>query len=156
MKKGLFAIFLMVLVISCTTRDICDENNQSELVARFKVDLGETASDTVLTGVSVYGVRGGEVFSLLYDSVTASRIVLPLDPSQASSTFIIDFSGRNDTLTIHHNTEYYLISYTCGFAAMFTLEEIERTGNVIRGDEIIKAVIDAELEQNEEHIWLFF
>jgi hypothetical protein len=156
MRKGLFALFLMVSVISCTTREICDESNQSELVARFKVDHGEMVSDTVLTGVSAYGIRTGEVFTLLYDSVNASRIVLPLDPSQVSSTFVIDFSGRSDTLTIHHNTEYYLISYNCGFAAMFTLEDIESTRHVIRGDEIIKEVIDAELEQNEEHIWLFF
>jgi len=156
MRKGLFVFFLIASLISCTSREICDENNQSELVARFKVDLGETASDTVLTGVSVHGIRSGEVFSLLYDSVSASRLVLPLDPGQTSSTFILDFSNRRDTLTIHHNTEYYLISYTCGFATLFTLESIERTGNVIRGDRIIKAVIDAELEQNEEHIWLYF
>jgi hypothetical protein len=61
-----------------------------------------------------------------------------------------------DTLSIQHDTEYYLISYTCGLAALFTLENIEHTGKVILGTEVINSVIDAEMEQNEEHLWLYF
>jgi len=147
---------LMSTLISCVTREICDENNQSDLVARFKLEKDGVYSDTVFNAVSVYGNRLGQDFSLLYDSVPTSRIVLPLDPNGTSTTYVIDFNGIKDTLIIGHDTEYYLISYTCGFAALFTMENVDYTGNVIRDFEIIEAVIDAELEQNEEHLWLYF
>jgi hypothetical protein len=156
MKKGLLALLLITTAVSCATREICDEDNQSELVARFKMEAEGTVIDTVFTSVSVYGTRSGEDFNMLYDSVSASRMVLPLDPNEASTTFVIDFGGMVDTLSIQHDTEYYLISYTCGFAALFTVENIEHTGKVILGTEVINAVVDAELEQNEEHLWLYF
>jgi len=156
MKKGLAALFLIGTVASCVTREICDENNQSEMVAWFKTEADGAVSDTIFTTVSVYGTRSGEDFSIIYDSVSASRIVLPLDPNGVSTTFVIDFGSQADTLSIRHDTEYYLISYTCGFAALFTLEMIEHSGNVILGSEVINPVVDAELEQNEEHIWLYF
>jgi hypothetical protein len=156
MKKYLLPILLMSLMISCVTREICDDNNQSELVARFKLEMDGVYTDTVFNGVSVYGTRSGQEFNLLYDSVPTSRIVLPLDPNQTSTSFLIDFNGLRDTLTIQHTTEYYLISYTCGFAALFTMEDVVHTRQVIRDFKIINEVIDAELELNEEHLWILF
>jgi hypothetical protein len=156
MKKGLLFLWLVGTLVSCVTREICDEDNQSELVARFKLETDGVYTDTIFNNVSVYGTRSDQEFSLLYDTVTTSRIELPLDPNGTSSTFVIDFNGVQDTLTIHHDTEYYLISYTCGFAALFTLENATYTGSVIRDYEIINAVIDAALELNEEHLWLYF
>ena len=156
MKKYLLPILLMSITVSCVTREICDDNNQSELVARFKLEKDGIYTDTVFNGISVYGIRSDQEFSLLYDSVPASRIVLPLDPNQTSTSFLIDFNGLEDTLTIQHTTEYYLISYTCGFAALFTMENIVHTQQVIRDYKIINEVMDAELEQNEEHLWLLF
>ncbi|MFN2128307.1 MAG: DUF6452 family protein, partial [Anaerolineales bacterium] len=131
MKKYLLPILLMSLMISCVTREICDDNNQSELVARFKLEMDGVYTDTVFNGVSVYGTRSGQEFNLLYDSVPTSRIVLPLDPNQTSTSFLIDFNGLRDTLTIQHTTEYYLISYTCGFAALFTMEDVAHTRQAI-------------------------
>ena len=156
MKKYLLPILLMSLMISCVTREICDDNNQSELVARFKLEMDGVYTDTVFNGVSVYGTRSGQEFNLLYDSVPTSRIVLPLDPNQTSTSFLIDFNGLRDTLTIQHTTEYYLISYTCGFAALFTMEDVLHTRQVIRDFKIINEVIDAELELNEEQLWILF
>lgn len=156
MKQSLICLLLISTLVSCVTREICDEDNQSELVARFKLEMEGIYSDTIFNAVSVHGIRSGQEFNLLYDSVNTSRIVLPMDPNRTTTTFVIDFNGSYDTLIVHHDTEYYLISYTCGFAALFTLESIEHTGNVIRGYEFINTVVDAELEQNEEHLWLYF
>ncbi len=156
MKKGFLAICLVITFISCVTREICDGDNQSELVARFKTETEGSVGDTIFTSVSVYGIRSGNDFGLLYDSATTSRIVLPMDPNRTTTTFVIKFGSRSDTLYIHHRTEYYLISYTCGFAALFTLREPEHSGNVIRQIQVISPVVDAELVQNEEHIWLYF
>jgi hypothetical protein len=156
MKIGVLCSLMMISLLSCSTQEICDTDNQSELVARFKTIREDNPRDTTLNGVTIYGIRPGKVDSLLYGAETAARIVLPLDPNQRFSTFVLDYDSRQDTLTINHNTEYYLISYTCGFAAMFTLADPEHTGHIIKGVEIINGVIDAEMQQNEEHIWIYF
>ncbi len=156
MRHFLFLLALLMVLFSCASQEICDGDNQSEMVARFKKETDGTAKDTTLTGISVYGVRPGLIDSLLYDSVTAAKIVLPLDPNHTYSTFVISVDTLQDTLTIHHQTEYYLISYTCGFAALFTLERTGISGSLINRSEIIDPVVDANLVQNEEHIWLYF
>jgi hypothetical protein len=155
MKNGLLLFLVLAWISACATQDICDNDNQSELVARFKTtgDLG--TSDTTLSPVTVYGLRPGKPDSLIYGEVTTSRLVLPLNPNATHSTYIIEVDGAPDTLRINHKTEYYLISYTCGFAALFTVEKVEHSSQMIRDTEIIQPVIDAELEQNEEHIWIF-
>lgn len=156
MRHVLFLFAVLIVLFSCASQEICDGDNQSEMVARFKLEKDGSASDTTLTGVSVHGIRPGLSDSLLYDSVPAAKIILPLDPNHTFSTFVISADTLQDTLTIHHRTEYYLISYTCGFAALFTLEKIDVSGSLINRAEIIDPVIDADLVQNEEHIWLYF
>jgi hypothetical protein len=50
------------------------------------------------------------------------------------------------------------MSYTCGYASVFTLEEdpIEHDSTLFYGVEIRNAVIDAETIVDEEHLWLYF
>jgi hypothetical protein len=156
MRRVLLPIIVMSSLFSCASQEICDGNNQSELVARFKREVGGSAADTILVGISVHGIRPGKTDSLLYEDISASRIVLPLDPNQPFSTFVIGIDTLQDTLAIHYQTEYYLISYTCGFAALFTLEEIGYSGSLIDRVEVIEPLIDADLVQNEEHIWIYF
>lgn len=156
MKNGLLLFLVLTWITACATQEICDNDNQSELVARFKTagELGTT--DTLLAAVTVYGIRQDKPDSLIYNTLNTNRLILPLNPNATFSTFVIDASGTSDTLTINHQTEYYLISYTCGFAALFTVESLEHTTRMIRETRIIQSVIDASLEQNEEHIWLYF
>lgn len=156
MKNGLLLLLILALITACATQEICDNDNQSELVARFKTtgELGTT--DTILSHVSVYGIRPDRPDSMIVSDNELSRLVLPLNPNASFSTFVLDVNGASDTLRINHYTEYYLISYTCGFAALFTLENLEHTSGLIRDTEIIQPVVDAELELNEEHIWIYF
>lgn len=147
---------LLPFAVACTTLDICGDTGQSELVARFKNGGVVTAPDTVLTGVTLFGLRGQLPDSLLYDSVSASRVVLPLDPGSEFSSFVIRTSTATDTLTVPHTNQYYLISYNCGFATLFTIGQVRFGGTLIERIEVIKAEVDAEMEQNEEHIWIYF
>lgn len=156
MKNGLLLFLALALITACTTQEICNNDNQSELAARFKTEGELGTVDTALAAVSVHGIRPGRPDSLIYDRKDLSKMVLPLNPNGDYSTFVIDVDGRFDTLRINHRTEYYLISYTCGFAALFTLETLEHTSRMIRDTRIIQTEIDAELEQNEEHIWIYF
>ncbi|MGW8315705.1 MAG: DUF6452 family protein [Bacteroidales bacterium] len=156
MKYGLLLLLILALITACATQEICGSDNQSEMVARFKTtgDLGTT--DTILSQVTVYGIRPDKPDSLIVSDDDISRLVVPLNPNASFSTFVLEVNGQSDTLRINHRTEYYLISYTCGFAALFTLENLEHTSGLIKETEIIQPVVDAELEQNEEHIWIYF
>ena len=151
----LCSLFVMA---SCLTQEVCDDNSQSELVARFKTVVSEIVSDTIISGVTIYGIREGRPDSLLYDSSESSRVVIPLDPNHNYSRFVMKIDEVTDTLTLVHNTGLYLVSYNCGYGAIFTLDpdSIVHGKKLFYDIEIKNAVIDAAMEQNEEHLWLYF
>ena len=156
MRIGLLISFSLLLLTSCTTQDVCDDDNQSKLVARFKTIESDTVSDTIVSGVTIYGIREGQTDSLLYDSSTTSEILLPLDPNLDFTRFVLSVNEQSDTLRFTYTTEFYLLSYTCGFAALFNLDSVRHSHLMIQDLEIINSVIDAELEENEEHLWIYF
>jgi len=155
-KILLFTFF--VLLFSCVTNEICDDNPNSELIVRFKHTVDLSTVDTIISGVSLYGIREGKSDSLLYSSDSTSRVVLPLDPHHSYSRFVMSINEESDTLYIGHNTGFYLMSYTCGYAAIFTLDpDSILHGNKLFYDwEIRDGVIDAYSEQDDEHLWLYF
>jgi hypothetical protein len=156
MRIGLPIIFSLLLFFSCATQDVCDDDNQSKLVARFKTIVSNTVSDTIVSGVTLFGIREGQTDSLLYDSSTTSEILLPLDPNHGFTQFLLSVEEHSDTLRFIHTNEFYLLSYTCGFAALFNLDSVQHSHQIIHDMEIVSSVIDAELEENEEHIWIYF
>ena len=156
MKLRTALLTLMMVLLSCATQDICDDDNQSLLVARFKSASTGQVSDTVVSGLSIFGIREGKPDSLLYDSATLGSIGIPLDPNRPESVFVMSAGLKTDTLAVRHSSEVYLISYSCGFAALFTLEEIDHKGELIRDTEIINVSVDAETETDEEHIRIYF
>jgi hypothetical protein len=158
MKAQQLLIVLGFFMAACTTLDICDDTGQADLVARFKHQEGAVISDTIFSEVTIYGIREGRPDSLLYSTEATSRIVLPLNPHEEVSSFVMEINDVTDTIHISHNTGFYLMSYTCGYASVFTLEEdpIEHDSTLFYGVEIRNAVIDAETIVDEEHLWLYF
>jgi Family of unknown function (DUF6452) len=156
MKYLLFPLTLLLLIASCATLDICDDDSQSYLVARFKTMEDGSITDTIMGGMSIYGIREGKADSLLYDSISMSRVELPLDPNNDFTKFVLSNEFRNDTLVLTCPNEAYLISYSCGFAARFTLEQFTNSGSWVSDMELIEGQIDAELKTNEEHLWIYF
>jgi len=156
MKIRLLPLFLLLGLFSCSTLEVCDDNIQSELVARFKTIEEGVVNDTSISGVTLYGIREGKSDSLLYDSVTVMDVVLPLDSHHDFSRFILNIYEQTDTLTIQHTNEFYMISYTCGFASLFTINSFVYSNLMINDIEIVNSMVDAELEQDEEHLWIYF
>lgn len=156
MKPPLLFLLLSLLAFSCSTQDICNEDSVSELVAGFKTESGGIVSDTTISGVIVYGIREGQPIYLLYDTIDVSEIILPLDPHHDYSRFVLQVNDEADTLTLTHNSEVYLISYSCGFGNLFTLDNIQYDEGMIVKDTIINQLIDTSLEEVDEHIWLYF
>lgn len=154
MKFRILFLFL-ILAASCVSVEVCEEENVSELTARFKTEKEGELTDTTVTALSLYGIREGLSDSLLYDSIPASGFVVPLDPHHDFSRFVLQIDTLRDTLSVYYEHEIYMISYTCGFASLFTLDQIETSSGVIQKDTIIKEMVDAEYEDNEVHIWLY-
>ncbi len=156
MKIGLIPFLFLVLLVSCIPREVCDEENESVLVVRFKTIESTIISDTIMSEVTIHGIRDGQSDSLLYNSEPASRVVLPLDPHHEQSRFVLKLYDHNDTLVVTHRNETYMISYTCGFATLFNLENADYYSLITNNIEIKDSIVDTELLQNEEHIWIYY
>jgi len=157
MKAPLLFLSLSLLAISCTTLEPCEEDSISEVVASFKTESGGLVSDTTISALTVYGIREGQDIWLLYDSVAYSEILLPLDPHHDFSRFVFETGEQTDTLTLPHNSEIYLISYSCGFGNQFTLgRDIQYGAGMFVNDTIINPIVNTSLEEVDTHIWLYF
>lgn len=156
MKYLVLALFSFLFFTSCATQEVCDDDNSSYLVARFKTLVDETIQDTILNDMSIYGIRDGKEDSLIYNSISMSKAELPLDPNKDFSHFVMSNGISSDTLLLTHSSEVYLINYTCGFAARFKLADFSPSGKWMQKMELRNDNIDAELEQDEEHLWIYF
>lgn len=155
MKSRILFFFLAVIAAGCVSVEVCEEEYVSELVARFKTMKDGAVADTTLNNLSLYGIREGLSDSLLYNNASLSAFEIPLDPHHEVSSFVLQIDTLRDTLDIFYEHEIYMISYTCGFASLFTLEDTKTSNGVIEKDTIVQNMIDAEYEANEVHIWLY-
>jgi hypothetical protein len=157
-KRCIPYIILLVLALSsCNTLSICDDDSQSYLTCRFRTLENGEIKDTTLEAISIYGIRGSSRFGLLYDSAAINKILLPLDPLQGNTEYVFFTPEKMDTLRIDHESEAYLISYDCGFAARFILENFRWGDDLIKDVEVQLENVDAEnLPADEAHIWIYF
>ena len=81
---------------------------------------------------------------------------LPLDPNNDITSFVFSNAIQQDTLVLSHSSEIYLISYDCGFASRFSLEEYTTSGTWIKEIVLRNGEIDAALETDEEHLRIYF
>jgi len=157
MKAPLLLLVLSLLTFSCAPEEVCEEDSVSELVASFKTVSEGLNTDTTISELSIYGIREGQPIWLLYDSLSLSEILLPLDPHHDFSRFVFQEGGQTDTLTLTHSSEVYLISYSCGFGNQFTLDpDIQYGEGMFVKDTIINPLVNTSLEEVDTHIWLFF
>jgi len=147
---------LLLIFTSCATQEVCDDDNQSYLVAKFRTKVDGEERDTTLTGMTIYGIREGKPDSLLSDSLSWSMFDLPLDPNNDITSFVFSNAIQQDTLVLSHSSEIYLISYDCGFASRFSLEEYTTSGTWIKEIVLRNGEIDAALETDEEHLRIYF
>jgi hypothetical protein len=156
MKYMALPLSLLLLFFSCATQEVCDDDNQSYLVAQFRTEGDGEESDTIMGGMTIYGIRDGKPDSLLYDSTSMSKAQLPLDPNHDITSFVFSNTIQQDTLVLTHSSEIYLISQDCGFASRFSLVEYTASGNWLKEIKLRIGEIDATLEIDEEHLRIYF
>ena len=149
-------LFIPVILYNCSTQEVCEEDLKGEAIATFfKMEDGKPA-DTLISGVTVYGIRKEMNDSLLYDSVKTNRLRLPLDPNNGESVFVLNIQENKDTIGVIHSSTVYLISYTCGFSNNFEISLIYNSHQIIADIEIINQGVYAEDSETEEHFRIYF
>jgi len=155
MKLRILLLMILLPVTECVKVEVCDDDKDSYMVARFKTMKEEVPMDTTVNSFSIYGIREGMPDSLIVDSKTTNNFMVPLDPHKDVSRFVMHIGAASDTLVVSHHQEIYMISYKCGFATLFTIDQVGYGTGMIKSHEIRKAMVDAETEKDEEHIWLY-
>jgi hypothetical protein len=155
MKFRILFFVIALLLSGCVIVETCDDNSDSELVARFKTLKEEVSYDSIVSPLTLYGIREGMADSLIYDSVSTSTLTVPLDPHHDTSRFVMLIGETSDTLVVSYRREIYMISYTCGFGTLFTIDHVGYSTGLIRDHSVVKNMVDAANEENEEHIWLY-
>jgi hypothetical protein len=155
MKSRILLFIISILVSSCISVEICDEDSNSVLVTKFMTLKDDNPADSLVTDFRIYGIREGMNDSLLFQSVSTSGFQVPLNPHQDFSSYVLQIGDQFDTMVVTHHQEIYMISYTCGFGNLFTLDSVENSNAMIKSYTIVKDMVDAANEQNEEHIWLY-
>ena len=153
-----FGAIILIVLASCSTQDVCEDDLKAEAISNFFTYQDGVMTDTLISGLTLYGIRENKADSLLYDSAKVSRINLPLDPNHDHSTFIMEINDIVDTITFFHNTRTYLVSYTCGFANNFTITKLNYTTTSIIEIELLIDYVKAEESdiEPEEHIRIYF
>ena len=157
MHSRILIFIISILITSCISVEICDDDNNSMMVAKFMTMKDEIPADSTVASLSLYGIREGQPDSLLYNNqLNTNNFEVPLDPHHDFSSFVLQINEQTDTLELMHTKELYMISYDCGFGNLFTLDDnIGISSGVIKSAEIKDDKVDAETEQDDEHIWLF-
>lgn len=155
MRSRILLFIISILATSCVTVELCDDDSDSLLVTKFKTLKDEIPADSAVTDLSIYGIREGGTNSLIFTSASTSSFEVPLNPNQDFSSYLLQIGDQFDTLVVTHHQEIYMISYTCGFGNLFTLENVENSNEMIKSYTIVKDMVDAANEEDEEHIWLY-
>ena len=155
MRSRVIIFIISILITSCISVEICDDDNNSIMVVNFMTMIDEVPADSTIASLSVYGIREGRPDSLLYNQEPTNTFEVPLDPHHDFSRFVVQVDTLTDTLELMHTQELYMISYDCGFGNLFTLENIGISSGLIKSAEIKDNKVDAETEMDDVHIWLF-
>ena len=157
MHSRILIFIISILITSCISVEICDDDNNSVMVAKFMTLKDELPADSTVASLSLYGIREGRPDSLLYNNqLNTNNFQVPLDLHHNFTRFVLQINEQTDTLELMHTKEVYMISYDCGFGNLFTLDDnIGIRSGVIKSAEIKNEKVDAETEQDDVHIWLF-
>jgi len=153
MNSRILLFILFILATSCISVEICDDEYESVMVAKFMTLKDGTPADSTVSSLSLYGIREGQSDTLLYTATNVFEV--PLDPHHDFTHFVLLLDEQSDTLELNHHQEIYMISYDCGFGNLFTIESIAYHSGMIKSHEIKNDLVDAKTEEDDVHIWLF-
>lgn len=145
MPGGLIRYTLILFVITAffgCTSESCDDATESYV--NMSLQFTDDETKTKVDSITVFGLPFPD--DLLYDTVSASVIKLPLDPSSDYATFVIRQGQTEDTVTIEYDSRVKFISKACGYSFYYTITAITSTNNKI--DNIL--IIDSDVNPGDK------
>lgn len=148
MKK--ISVFIIILLsgmlFSCDDKEVCTEVATAYLQAGFYKAIEGEEQDSVLNNVTVYGA--GVADPLMNKVNNVKQLLLPLDFDAQASSFIITNDSITDTLFVSYDTTLTFVSFECGFAPNYDLDDAQCSKNGFDSLKIVKKLVDTENEEN--------
>ena len=139
MKRFVYLIFVLILVNAC--KEVYDIPPQAFVQASF---LNSSTNAVVSQKVTVWG--SGQEYLWIKDTLL-QKILLPLSSNDTTS-FLISFDSKIDTITFIHQTMQKFGSMESGFYFEYKLQSIDYTNNQIDSILITDSLVTKKWNEN--------
>ncbi len=138
--------FLLLGFFSCEDQPVCTEMAAAFLQAGFYKAVEGEEQDSVLNNLTVKGLGATE--DLIVKENGVKQLKLPLDFENNASAFIITNDSVTDTLYLSYDTTLSFVSYECGFAPNYDINEVGFTTHGFDSIIIVKSFVETVDEEN--------
>lgn len=139
MKRFINLILVLILLNAC--KEVYEIPPQAFLQATF---LNSSTKGTVSQSVTVWG--SGQEFLWIKDTLL-QKILLPLSANDTTS-FVISFDSKIDTITFIHQTMQKFDTMESGFYFEYKLQSIDYTNNQIDSILITDSLVTKKWNEN--------
>lgn len=153
-----FAILIASVVFQACGDVGCMDNRSSIPYITFYSQQSPTQS-VVIDSLSVYGI-GQRDDSLLFDTITAKSLLLPLRNDKDTTRYVLRYDKKNihpaykrDTLTLVYHSYIYFASAECGAMFNYIIDSLGYTTYQIVSAELLTKDVR---NQSVENIKLYF
>ncbi len=137
------AVLVLIMLSNCEESKTCAENIEIKVNIDFKTLSSGIKKDTYINNLTVIGRD-----TPYYNYNNLNSISLALCQSSDTSQFKFTVDTISDTIFFYSKREHFMVSYECGFATRFFLEEVTSQDILLDSISIIKADVNRSDETN--------
>jgi hypothetical protein len=120
-------LFWALFLFSCSNDvTLCESSTSAVLGLGFYQMQDGFAVDTLVPAAIIMGMGNPDS---LYNEVSTSSVILPLNQNSDTSSFYVkpDSTGIGDTLSVVYTRKLHLVSPACGFVTYFHIDTLFTT-----------------------------
>ena len=148
LKKTLFFAILAISLLyhACDDKAVCTEMATAYLQTGFYKAIEGEEQDSALDNVTVYGLGIPE--PVIQNDSNVKQLKLPLNFSSDHSVFVITNDTVSDTLYLTYDTTLTFVSYECGFAPSYDIQDVGSSNNGFDSVIIVKSLVETDDDEN--------
>jgi hypothetical protein len=123
MVRSVLLIFLIFFSSSCFNQGDC----LITASGYTKIDLYQKSNKQPKTIFFSPIIVSGNGSTLRRDSLTATALLLPVNPNGDTTRFTLNYEGKSDFITVKYSSQSRIISPDCGAFTYYTNLEIVNT-----------------------------
>jgi hypothetical protein len=139
MKRFIYLVLVLMLINAC--KEVYEIPPQAFVQASF---LNSSTKAAVSQKVTVWGI--GQEYLWIKDTLL-QKILLPLSSNDTTS-FLISFDSKIDTITFIHQTMQKFASMESGFYFEYKLQSIDYTNNQVDSILITDSLVTKKWNEN--------